>query len=139
MVGCGMKRIIIAIAILGPMVTALAITALTLLDRTFAHISIIYPEYATLDSVYIDARGVPNPMWMKNDPSISGYGEPKEAVIWTGIEGNWMIWSIVLYIIESPALLIVAIFFIVKKKRQESANKGLDHDFSGVYFGGRAE
>lgn len=119
-----MKRSLITVAILGPILTGLGITALTVLDRTFAHISVIHPEYATLDSVYIDARGCPNPMWAKNDPAISGYGEPKEATLWSGITGNWMLWTIGLYILESPAILIAGIVAPMKR-RNGSANQGL--------------
>ena len=119
-----MKRLVITIAILGPIVTGLGITALTLLDRTFAHISVIYPEYASLDSVYIDARGFPNAMWAINDPAVSGYGEPKEAIVWSGIAWNVMLWTIGLYILESPVILISGIIALMKRRRG-SANKGL--------------
>ena len=99
------------------MLTGLGITAITLLHRTFAHILVIYPEYATLDSVYLDARGFPNPMWVKNDPAISGYGEPKEAIVWSGIRGNWILWTIGLYVLESPVILIAVILARMKRSK----------------------
>ncbi len=119
-----MKKLIILLAILCPLVTGLAIASFTILDKTFVHITAIYPELSGLDSVYIDARGFPSAMWAKNDPAISGYGEPIEAILWSGVIENWVIFSALLYALEIPVLFALILVAISKKRKIRSQQSG---------------
>lgn len=123
-----MKRAWISLFVIGPILTGLLITTATLAYRTFAHISTIYPEYSSLDSVYIDARGLPYPMWVKNDPARSGYGEKKKAILWPESAYNWSIWAFCLYVAETPAIVILTM--IAYRKKQTSANKAFEGNSS---------
>ena len=78
--------------------------------KTFAHISVMYPEFGELDSVYIDSRGFPAPVWVSNDPAISGYGDKKTELYWRSFLFNGAIFTTVLFVVELFIATIVWFF-----------------------------
>ena len=117
-----MKTRSILIWLILPVILGIGASTYSLTDKTFVHISALQPELSHLDSIYVDARGFPNPMWAYNDPAISGYGEQKQAILWNCVLGNIILWSLFFYVIETPFVLIIMIVRLVKNRI--SANKG---------------
>jgi hypothetical protein len=104
-----MKGRLIIIGALCAVALGFACAMLSFGHRTWTHVSDVYPEYATLDSVYIHARGFPLPQWAVNDPELSGVGAAKSAVLWSGILINWGLYVLGIGVLEIPILIVVGI------------------------------
>jgi hypothetical protein len=110
-----MRRLIISIAIIVPVVLGAVMSALSLTTENFVHISALYPEYSHIGSRYIDARGFPVPLWASNDPAISGYGESKQAILWSGVLSNTLLWTMLFGVLELPALLVILVMYVARR------------------------
>lgn len=119
---------LIIIGVLGAVALGFACAMLSFGHRTWTHVSDVYPEYATLDSVYIHARGFPLPQWAVNDPKVSGVGAAKSAVLWSGILINWGLYTIGIGILEMPILIVAGICWwcVRNVRRKRVANHTSD-------------
>jgi hypothetical protein len=112
-----MRRPIISIAITVPLILGTVMSFLSPTEDNFVHISVLHPEYSHVDSCYIDARGFPVPLWASNDPDISGYGENKEAILWSRAFSNTLLWTLPFGVLELPALLVILVVCVARRSR----------------------
>jgi len=101
-----MKEKTATIGILAALGIGSVCAMLSFSHHTLAKLSDVYPEYASLDSAYIEARGFPFPQWAVNDPNISGVGDVKSAVLWSGFLINWGLYTIGIGILGIPVLIV---------------------------------
>lgn len=95
-------------------------TLCSLADETYVHIAIVKPELAHLDSEYVEARGFPNPMWVRTDSHVSGYGAKAGTIFWAGVWGNIITWSSFIFAVE--VLLLLVAFLLQAGKRRKGAD-----------------
>lgn len=91
-------------------------TLCSLADETYVHISVVKPELAHLDSEYVEARGFPNPMWARKDSHVLASGAREGAILWDGIWGNTVAWSLFFFAVEVSILLVVYLLRAVMRK-----------------------
>ncbi len=81
--------------LLASLLLTLIATSLAFCFESFTHISTIYPELEYLDSVYINARGLPHLMWATVDSNMLALAEPVSKFLIEGILFNFVFYFMV--------------------------------------------
>lgn len=92
-------------------------TLCSLADKTYVHISVVKPELAHLVSEYVEARGFPDPMWARKDSHLLTRGAKEGVILWDGILGNIVAWSLFFFAVEVSILLVVHLLRAVMRRK----------------------